>query len=82
MAQSRPWKVRYHYDGTFTSDGVDTTRPINGCSAHHGLDQARVMARRVSVLGGTSSVIYRDPVTREETVLRAYAACEVAPEDL
>jgi hypothetical protein len=83
---NRPWKVRYHYDGSKCFPDpehpslyvIDTSRPINGLNAYSDIAQARRAARTVSRNGGTATVLHRDHHTGEETTLRQYEAYEVA----
>lgn len=96
MGAKRPWKMRFHYDGTKNFENVDssedyapesaytidTSRPINGTSSHPYRDAADGAARQVSRNGGTAKIIYKDPETGIETEVRAYAPYEVAMEEL
>ncbi len=92
----RPWKMRYHFDGTKTfgptddADDrstqdmytIDTSRPIDGMSSHSYQGEADSAARRVSRNGGTAHITYKDPDTGIETPVITYAPYEVAMEDL
>lgn len=87
----RPWKVHFHHDGTkvFTDDEtmtgvytIDTSRPIDGISAHGGEDAAEAAGRRVSRHGGTARITFRDPATGAETDVRTYTPYQVALQDL
>ena len=91
MANKRPFKVHYHFDGTkqFSGDEtmpdaytIDTSRPIDATSAHASLDTADTVARRVSRNGGSARIALRDNATGAETSIKSYAPYEVAMEDL
>lgn len=91
MGHQRPWKVHFHHDGTKTfvdSEAtpdvyvIDTSRPIDGTSAHADEGTATAAARRVSRNGGHALVTRRDPATGIETEIRAFAPYEVALDDL
>lgn len=89
----RPWKMRYHFDGTKTfgpDDGrptqdmytIDTSRPINGMSSHSCQAEADHAARRVSRNGGTAHITYKDPESGLEALVTSYAPYEVAMEEM
>lgn len=89
MRPKRPWKVHFHHDGTrqFSDDEnlpgsyvVDTSRPIDGTSAHADEASAEVAARRVSRSGGSARIVVRDDATGVEREIRSYAPYEVALE--
>ncbi|WP_234797239.1 hypothetical protein [Mycobacteroides chelonae] len=91
MAAKRPWKVHYHHDGTkvFTTDEtmpgaytIDTTRPINGTSAHAHEETAHAAARQVSRHGGQARITLRDANTGTDTLIRTYAPYEAAMNDV
>lgn len=91
MGVRRPWKMRFHYDGTKVASGdpemlgaytIDTTRPIDAVSAHADREVAEDAAQMVSRNGGRASVSYRDPATGVETVVATYAPFEVALAEL
>ena len=91
MGSKRPFKVRYHFDGTKqvsneeTLPGVytiDTSRPIDGTSSHADVDTANAAARRVSRNGGSAWITLRDSATGAEASIGRYAPYEVALEDL
>lgn len=86
----RPWKVRYHYDGTksFTDPErsdlywVDTSRPIEGTTAYRTEDDARAAGRRISRHGGDARVLFRDPDSGRETDIVRYSPYESAMQEL
>ncbi|MGW0162163.1 hypothetical protein ACWDUN_22900 [Mycobacterium sp. NPDC003323] len=91
MNHQRPWKVYFHHDGTKTfsddetrpdSYTIDTSRPIDGTSAHATEEAATIAARRVSRNGGEARIILCDKTTGIESEIRTYAPYEVAMEDL
>ncbi len=91
MGRKRPYKVRYHFDGTkqFSDDEtltgayiIDTSRPIDAMSSHADLGAADDVARRVSRNGGNARITLRDIATGVEAPIKSYAAYEVAIEDL
>ncbi len=89
MGHKRPYKVRYHFDGTkqFGDDPsgayvIDTSRPIDGCSSHTDFSVAETTARGVSRNGGSARILLRDSATGVESEMKRYAPYEVAMEDL
>lgn len=91
MGRTRPWKVRFHYDGTktFSDDEsasdiytIDTSRPIDGKDSYLNEGAAEAAARRISRNGGTARITLRDAATGDESEIRTYAPYEVAMEDL
>lgn len=92
MARKRPWKVRFHYDGTKQFPDcehdfdrayiIDTTRPIDGLHAFASDTQAHHIARTVSRNGGSATVFHRDPTTGIETDHRTYQPYETALQEL
>lgn len=91
MNRQRPWKVHFHHDGTKTfsddetrtdSYTIDTSRPIDGTSAHATEEAATIAARRVSRNGGEARIVFRDNRTGIESEIRTYAPYEAAMEDL
>lgn len=91
MGQRRPWKVHFHHDGTkeFSDDMsmpdiyvIDTSKPINGTTAHASEGDADAAARRVSRNGGTAQITLRDPHTGLESLVRTFTPYEAALEDL
>ncbi|SLH41410.1 hypothetical protein [Mycobacteroides abscessus] len=91
MSTRRPWKVHFHHDGTkvFSPEEsmpqaytIDTSRPIDGTSAHSDDGAAHAAARQVSRNGGSARVTYCDPETGVVRQVRTYAPYETALEDL
>lgn len=89
MGHRRPYKVRFHFDGTkqFGNDDpeayvIDTSRPIDGCSSHIDISVAEAAARRVSRNGGSARILFRDSATGVESEMQRYAPYEVAMDDL
>lgn len=91
MGQRQPWKVRFHHDGTkeFSDDEampdsyvIDTSKPIDGTTAHATQADAETAARRVSRNGGIAHIILRDLNTGRERPVRTYTPYEAAMEDL
>lgn len=96
MGVKRPWKVDFHYDGTktFPNSGsedpdvdpgayvIDTTRPIDSRQSSADESTAHRSAEQVSRNGGTARVIYQDPVTKHEKLIREYAPYESAMDEL
>lgn len=90
MGQKRPYKVRFHFDGTkqFSNDAlpeayvIDTSRPIDGCSSHTDISVAEAAARRVSRNGGSARILLRDSSTGVESEITNYEPYEAAMQDL
>jgi hypothetical protein len=91
VSRQRPWKVHFHHDGTKTfsddetrSDSytIDTSRPIDGTSAHATEEAATIAARQVSRNGGEARIILCDKKTGIESEILTYSPYEVAMEDL
>ncbi|EHB48766.1 hypothetical protein MycrhDRAFT_5607 [Mycolicibacterium rhodesiae JS60] len=91
VTKKRPWKVRFHFDGTkaFSDDEslpelyvIDTSRPIDGMSSHLSEAAAGAAARRTSRNGGTAEIVFRDPVSGATRTVRSFAPYEVALAEL
>lgn len=93
MGLKRPYKVRFHYDGTKVGPGIDTsvdpgaytidhTQPIDATHsfAHEG--DALTTAEGVSRRGGRAEVFYRDPTTGVDTPIRTLEPYEIAMDEL
>jgi hypothetical protein len=93
MGAKRPYKLKYHYDGTridaSVSDGfepgmhtIDDTRPIDAMDSFPHEGQALREAEGISRRGGRAEVFHRDPVTKIDTPIRTYEPYEIALADL
>lgn len=83
----RPWKVRFHFDGTktFSDDEslpdlyfIDTSRPIDGMSSHLSEAAADAAARRTSRNGGSAEIVFCGPGNGATRSVRSFAPYEVA----
>lgn len=89
MGTSRPYKLRFRYDGTkvcpdIESDAyvIDDTRPINALHSFPDKETAMTNARGISRRGGHAEVFHRDSATKVATPIRTFEPYEVAMEDL
>jgi len=86
QGQGRPYKVRFHYEGTKRFDGgvmwIDHNAPIDGQGAYAEEAAAVAAAQNVSRLGGRAEVVHRDRATGVETAVCTYEPYEVVLEEM
>lgn len=76
MVSRRPFKVRFHHDGTRRADPatglpwIDHTTPINGMDSFTSVEGALAFGRTVSNAGGRAEVFHRHPGITVDTPIR------------
>jgi hypothetical protein len=76
LASKRPFKVRFHNDGTRRTDPetgltwIDHSAPIDGMESFTSVDSALVFGRTVSRAGGRAEVFHRELTTETDTPIR------------